>query len=572
VIDIHTTLTSDATSDHDVPEAADQALTDLVTISGLEPGKTYTTTGTLHLVKTDADGNKSDAGTLTDENGDPVCGQATFTADATEQVVPVSFVVDASKLGNKTIVAFESLRLDGVDIATHADVTDEGQTVTVPDVHTTATDKVDGDHELAEHADQTVTDQVKCSNLIVGKEYIIDGTLHVKSFDDEGNAVDEGVLTDADGNPVSATTTFTAESTEEIHDLEFTFDASLLGGKDVVAFEDLSRDNVTVATHSDISDVDQTTTVPTIQTTLTSDVTGAHEAQVSPDADGSFKTSLTDVVSYSNLTMGKTYVVEGTLHKVETAEDGTKSDAGVLTDADGNAVKAQASFTAEQSTGTVELTFAFDASELDGETVVAFESVSHEGIEVATHADVTDESQTVHFVVVHTTATDKADADHEVSAGPSQTVVDQVAYKNLIVGTEYTVSGTLHMVADDGSDAGVLTDADGNAVTASKTFVADKADGTVDVEFTFDASLLGGHKAVAFEDLSTGGKAVATHSDITDEGQTVTFVTPPTPSTPMPNTGQGAIAAVLVVAGLTAAAAAGIHLVRTKGREVPTQE
>ena len=110
----------------------------------------------------------------------------------------------------------------------------------------------------------------------------------------------------------------------------------------------------------------------------------------------------------------------------------------------------------------------------------------------------------------------------------------------------------------------MLSDASGNKVTATKTFTPDTPDGYVDVEFTFDASGLAGRKVVAFEDLSTAGVSVATHADITDEGQTVTVATPETGnpqggSSSYPNTGQGPVAAILIVAGLTAVCAAGIR-------------
>ena len=49
--------------------------------------------------------------------------------------------------------------------------------------------------------------------------------------------------------------------------------------------------------------------------------------------------------------------------------------------------------------------FEFDASAIAGTTVVAFESMEYKGIEVAVHADIEDENQTVYIPDVHTTAT-----------------------------------------------------------------------------------------------------------------------------------------------------------------------
>ena len=59
------------------------------------------------------------------------------------------------------------------------------------------------------------------------------------------------------------------------------------------------------------------------------------------------------------------------------------------------------------------------------------------------------------------------------------------------------------------------------------TFLPDQSDGSVDVEFAFDASALKGKSVVVFERLSVKETEVAVHTDITDEGQTITFLTPP---------------------------------------------
>ena len=543
---IHTTLQGDA--GHESAATSHVTLTDTVEYSGLTPGKAYTATGTLHLVNADG----TDGGVAKDADGKDVTASATFTPEASDGSVEVTFDFDAPDLSGKTVVAFEDVSHEGISYATHADITDEGQSVRFPSVHTTATADATGDHELPATSAQRVTDTVHMENLTAGHEYVVTGTLHVVADD----GTDAGTLKDSDGNDVTATTTFTAEAATQDVTVAFDVDASGLAGKRVVAFEDLSTAGVTIATHADITDEGQTLHVPAIHTTAT-DEGGMHEHQLT-DADSQM--AITDTVSYEGLTPGTEYVATGTLHLVNA--DGT--DGGTVKDADGKDVTASATFTPEASDGTVDVQFPSDASQLDGRTVVAFEDVSRDGVTVATHADVTDEGQSVHFIDIHTTATDKADGDHEITAAQTQTVVDRVEFTNLVPGKEYTITGTLHLVNDDGTDAGVLSDASGNKVTATKTFTPDTPDGYVDVEFTFDATGLAGRKVVAFEDLSTAGVSVATHADITDEGQTVTVATPETGSpqggsSSYPNTGQGPVAAILIAAGLTAVCAAGIR-------------
>ena len=543
---IHTTLQGDA--GHESAATSHVTLTDTVEYSGLTPGKAYTATGTLHLVNADG----TDGGVAKDADGKDVTASATFTPDSADGSVEVTFDFDAPDLSGKTVVAFEDVSHGDISYATHADITDEGQSVRFPSVHTTATADATGDHELPATSAQKVTDTVHMENLTTGHEYVVTGTLHVVADD----GTDAGTLKDSDGNDVTATTTFTAEAATQDVTVAFDVDASGLAGKRVVAFEDLSTAGVSIATHADITDEGQTLHVPAIHTTAT-DEGSMHEHQLT-DADSQM--AITDTVSYEGLTPGTEYVATGTLHLVNA--DGT--DGGTVKDADGKDVTASATFTPEASDGTVEVQFTFDATQLAGRTVVAFEDVSRDGVTVATHADVTDEGQSVHFIDIHTTATDKADGDHEITAAQTQTVVDRVEYTNLVPGKEYTITGTLHLVNEDGTDAGVLSDASGNKVTATKTFTPETPDGYVDVGFTFDATGLAGRKVVAFEDLSTAGVSVATHADITDEGQTVTVATPETGnpqggSSSYPNTGQGPVAAVLIAAGLTAVCAAGIR-------------
>lgn len=61
---------------------------------------------------------------------------------------------------------------------------------------------------------------------------------------------------------------------------------------------------------------------------------------------------------------------------------------------------------------------------------------------------------------------------------------------------------------------------DGKKITAEKEFIPENASGSIQIDFTFDASALAGKSVVVFESLSHDGKEVAVHADINDEGQT----------------------------------------------------
>ena len=83
---------------------------------------------------------------------------------------------------------------------------------------------------------------------------------------------------------------------------------------------------------------------------------------------------------------------------------------------DGKKVISSTTFTAEKSSKSVEVVFSFDASVLEGTTVVAYENLTYKGVEVAIHADITDEDQTIYIPKVRTTAIADDTKDHVTKA------------------------------------------------------------------------------------------------------------------------------------------------------------
>ena len=281
-----------------------------------------------------------------------------------------------------------------------------------------------------------------------------------------------------------------------------------------MAFESLKEEDKEIAVHADLTDEGQTVHFPEIRTTAVGEKTQSHNALAEKEA------VVTDMVAYTNLIPGKGYTVTGTLMDKESGKPLMK---------DGKAVTAETSFTAEKAEGSVKLSFMIDASMLAGRSVVAFESLKEEDHEIAVHADLEDEDQTVRFPEIRTTATGKDSGDHTVLVNEKAVIVDTIAYSNLIPGTEYTAAGTL---MDKKTGKPVLED--GKAVTAQGSFKPEKAEGTAEVTFTFDASALTGHSLVVFEKVSENesGETIAVHEDLADEGQTVKVVSlPKTPKT-----------------------------------------
>ena len=511
--EIHTTAYDASDSDHYIGVGTVK-VTDKVEYSHLVAGKTYTVTGEVHDAKT---------GDVLKVNGKTVTAEKTFTADESHGSVTVDFSFDNYDLAGKTLVVYETLTdAKGAKLAEHKDKDDVSQQVTVltPKLSTSAVSEADNSKSVTAEGDATVTDYVRYTGLTAGQTYTLTGTLMDKST--------KKAFEDADGNPVTATAEFTAEAESGTATVTFTFDASgIKTGTKLVAFETLSTNGIEIANHKDINDIDQTVTVktPVIGTTAVDAADG------DKTVTGEENVSVRDTVHYNNVTPGKTYKVTGTLYEKVTDKDG-KVTKKAFKDKNGNPVTAETNFTAEDSYGNVDVTFYFDGSSLkEGTSLVAFESLSYNDKEIASHADVNDAGQTVTIgkPKLSTSATDAIDGDKNLIGEDGATIVDTVHYNNVTPGKTYKVSGTLYEKVTD-KDGKVskkqLLDADGNPVTAETEFVPDDTYGTVDVTFTFDASdLKAKDKVVAFESLSYKDKEIASHSDIEDEDQTVTMHT-----------------------------------------------
>ena len=334
---------------------------------------------------------------------------------------------------------------------------------------------VEGEKEVDPLDKVTLTDTVSYTGLVPGKEYKVTGVLMDKK-------TGEKLL--VNGKEITAETTFIAETKNGSVDVTFIFDATGLHGKEIVVFEDLYRENVLLATHTDINDEGQTVKIknPEIGTKATAD----GKKEITAD-----KITITDVVSYKDLTPGKEYKLTGVLMNKAT------NDKLLI---DGKEITAEATFTPKATTGEVEMTFAFDARELTVETeVVVFETLYRDGIEIAVHADIEDEGQTVKILPLHgSIMTTKVNADDPT---------DKIS----------------------GATFGVYSDADGDGIFNAKT---DKLVGTLQEGdtgvYTLDSLPYG--KFFLHEDKAPEGFVqdnIYYPFEIKEDGQIVNFETVP---------------------------------------------
>lgn len=334
---------------------------------------------------------------------------------------------------------------------------------------------VEGEKEVDPLDKVTLTDTVSYTGLVPGKEYKVTGVLMDKE-------TGEKLLVDS--KEITAETVFVPETKNGSVDVTFIFDATGLHGKEIVVFEDLYRENVLLATHADINDEGQTVKIknPEIGTKATAD----GKKEITAD-----KITITDVVSYKDLTPGKEYKLTGVLMNKAT------NDKLLI---DGKEITAEATFTPKATTGEVEMTFTFDARELTAETeVVVFETLYRDGIEIAVHADIEDEGQTVKILPLHgSIMTTKVNADDPT---------DKIS----------------------GATFGVYSDADGDGIFNAKT---DKLVGTLQEGdtgvYTLDSLPYG--KFFLHEDKAPEGFVqdnIYYPFEIKEDGQIVNFETVP---------------------------------------------
>ena len=252
-------------------------------------------------------------------------------------------------------------------------------------IHTTATSK-DGEKTILAGKEVTIVDTVKLDGLTKGTKYQLKGWQMLK----EENA--ELII---DGKCVENDYTFIAGDEAMKVEIAYTFNASELGGKNLVTFEELydlsnPEEPVKVVEHKDIEDDGQTVLITEriikIHTTAT-DKDGNKELEAGKDV------TIIDTVTLEGLEVGTQYKLVGwQMLKEENAE--------LLIN--GKRVKSDYTFTADSETMKVEVAFTFDATSLDGKQLVTFEELydlsnPDEPKKVTEHKDIEDKGQTITF-------------------------------------------------------------------------------------------------------------------------------------------------------------------------------
>lgn len=410
-----------------------------------------------------------------------------------------------------------------------------------PGIHTTATDKADGDKFLPLTGMVTIKDKVTYRELAAGKEYTLQATLMNKAtgkpFQDCNDAA---TVTDYSGKIEKVVNDFAAKIK-----INGSYEYAIKNGKVsskalnsiVPGFgEGRELDSLIKAAGYSLEDIfgqgaigramSHSTRTPDGKTASGGTV-GIYSPKKTVDVEKLAKAISSELVKYLK-------------------DHPQKSEAK-----DCKPVTATKKFTPTHRNGVVEIDIPVRAELLAGKTTVVFEDVLREGKEPIVHHDINDRDQTVYSPDAKTTATDGKDGDKTVNDGNVK-INDVVEYKSLIPGDTYTVTGKL-MNKETGETVDCMK---GKPVT----FKADKSgNGKVSVSFFGNCKVKADTQWVVFEDIYTGktpkGTHVVEHHDIDDVDQTVTVV--PTPV--LAKTGSASTISLLFALVLTGAGAVALY-------------
>jgi hypothetical protein len=491
---IETELLDGNAGTHEIIANETVELVDTVTYENLTVGEEYTMNGVLM--------NKETSKPMLDAEGNEIKSQTVFTPEEPNGVVEVIFTFNGVNLAGETVVAFEDCKHGDITVAVHTDIEDEDQTVKFPKIQTLLHKYGSDDKSVYRHDKIVLVDEVMYENLTIGNSYTVRGVLMDKDTKE--------AVKDVDGNPITAETSFVAVTEDGTTSITFEFDGTVTDALTVVAFDELyaygaaETEDDAIADSTEPSedateDATEESTESTEENTEATDVTEATEESTEETQDA---TEVTDTMTRQLADNGIAIMADE-----ETTEVTEESAQTETTEA-----------IAESTDATDDITSETEASSEEESTESTDENADN-GVLVAAGKDFEDENETMTVIPpeMGTVALDKNTEDHRVMKSEQAVLVDTVNYENLNPGTEYTVKGVLM----DKETGEALLDKDGKTINAETIFTPEQPNGSVEVTFTFDSTLLMGKTIVVFEDLYIGERLVLTHADIEDTEQTV---------------------------------------------------
>lgn len=494
-------------------------LMDIVDITNLEKGKTYSVIGTAVMV--DADGVETLIGT-----GE----QVKFVATDDSETVAVNFYgINIELLLNTSgarLVIAEYLYDDGMNlIGKHYDMTDYDQTLRSPIYKTEATDTADTDKYIYNVGEQVIIDLFTYEDVMPGIEQKVVTWL----VDEYGNAI-----LDPNGNRYEVITYFTPTETSGEFIIEIPVDGAYLEGRTITVFENVYENDTLIGIHHDLSKEHQTVYVPYVRThgsyaSIVDTNTQTHKV-LDPTEEGKQYIEITDVLEYKNFPVEELFGII-TLVDKETGEP--------LVDVNGEVIAKEYTFNNETENGSYNVVIRVDIESIREKSFVLFEEVyrivevtNDDGtteikrIPLAEHKDLNDEEQTIILPTLETIALDYITEDHVgYTNSDVTTVVDTVLIYNAKPNHPYKLVARLANVNESTEDEIVFIDIEPVVV---EIITPEDVPEVYEVLVSIDVptELLQNQTVVAFETLMDNGVELAFHADLTDENQTVEYKDP----------------------------------------------
>ncbi len=233
-------------------------INDKVSFEGLNPGDSFILTGTLM--------DKLTGEPYVDLEGNTYSKEVSFVPEASYGSVNVCFEDVKVPLDSGALVVFEVLRIEGngLPVAVHEDIEDEGQTLRRPSCKTVAA-TVKGDKTFLSNSTVTIVDHVSYSDLEAGHAYYAKATLKLT----------DGTEVTNKGNEVVSLQQFVPEMPSGVVDVTIKFKATgLEAGDTVVVIENIydmsteeeitqgiQDEDIRVIAHEDLDNKDQSLAV-----------------------------------------------------------------------------------------------------------------------------------------------------------------------------------------------------------------------------------------------------------------------------------------------------------------------
>lgn len=375
---LRTKFLDDKNGTHATMLTEDVHQTDTVTLDGLTKGEKFTLKGVVY--------NKSTRKPML-VNGKQVTNSIDFTAKGNSEEVALKYQYNGLKSDayhkdkNDDLVSFVYLYKDGILIDKEEDFDSFDQTIKLPSCGTSASDGITKLHVGYASKTAIFRDSVDYYNLIVGDWYSTTLTLHLNK-----NGKDAGPLKDANGNLITATVKFQAKTTDGSVKVEVKYDASLLAGETVTAFETIRTKGYEVCGHTEITDEGQQIHYPELKTSAKNSKDNSQHVKEGEVA------KIVDTVNYSKLDSSVAYKVVTEAWDYNTQQ---------IVVSDGNKVRKVTELHVDSKkpeNGSFDVSMSFKTDGLGKHKVVIFEYVyDNKGNLISKEADFDAESQTIYI-------------------------------------------------------------------------------------------------------------------------------------------------------------------------------